>query len=483
MRIYCLIFSTQGDEKIATTRIIAMHQNKGKTLAQCLHDRTDYAKNPAKTEGGELISAFGCDPKTVDAEFLLAKSRYQTLTGRKQSSDVIAYQVRQSFRPGEVTPEEANRIGYEFAERFLKGKHAFIVATHTDKAHIHNHIIWNSTTLDFKHKFRDFKRSAFAVQRLSDMVCAEHGLSVIKEPKGKGKSYNKWLGQQPKLSHREQICMAVDEALAKKPKNFDELLQLLMEAGCEIKTRKNPSIRIGSSHRFARFDTLGPGYSVEELRAIIAGSRQHKPRRRAAVKNEKSLNLLIDIQAKMQQGKGVGYERWAKSFNLKQMAQTLIFLQEHGLTDYDVLAKKASGASAQFNELSEQIKAAEKRMAEISVLRTHIINYAKTREIYAAYRKAGYSKKFLQEHESDILLHKAAKTYFDGLGIQKLPSVKNLNAEYASLLTEKKKLFADYRKAREEMKELLLVKSNVDQILGIDSKVEHENEKNTQQRS
>ena len=164
---------------MATTRIISMHLNKGKTVAQCLHDRTEYVKNPDKTAGGELISAYACDPKTVDAEFLLAKREYRSLTGRAHKNDVIAYQIRQSFRPGEVTPEEANRIGYELAERFLKGHHAFIIATHCDKAHVHNHIIFNSTTLDCQHKFRDFLGSGRAVARLSDIICLEHELSVI----------------------------------------------------------------------------------------------------------------------------------------------------------------------------------------------------------------------------------------------------------------------------------------------------------------
>ena len=140
---------------MATTRIIPMHLNKGKTLAQCLADRTEYGMNPDKTEGGALISAFACEPETAVSEFALSKREYRELTGRVQESDVIAYQVRQSFKPGEVTPEEANRIGYEFAKRFLKGRHAFLVCTHTDKKHIHNHIYWNSTALDCTRKFKN----------------------------------------------------------------------------------------------------------------------------------------------------------------------------------------------------------------------------------------------------------------------------------------------------------------------------------------
>ena len=460
-----------------------MHLNKGKTLAQCLHDRTAYAMNPEKTNDQELISTYECDLKTFESEMLLAKREYQLLTGREQKNDVIAYQIRQSFKPGEITPEEANQVGYELANRFLKGKYPFVVCTHTDKAHIHNHILFSSTALDCKRKFRNFFNSSFAIRKLSDLICTEYNLSVIEKPSGKGKPYNIWLGQEPKLSHREQIRLAIDDAIAKQPNSFEDLLSLLSAAGCEIKPRKNPSIRISKEHRFARFDTLGPGYSAEEVRAIIAGTKKAPQRKNPRAKKQKAINLLVDIQARMQQGKGPGYEHWAKSFNLKQMAQTVLYLQEHDLLDYDELVKKASGASARFRELSAEIKAAEQRMAELSVMRSHIINYAKTRDTYVAYRKAGYSKKYLSEHESDILLHKAAKKYFDDAGVQKLPSVKEINAEYAELLAKKKTAYEEYTKAREEMKELLIAKANVDRILGIEKDAENEKEELDKTRS
>ena len=185
----------------------------------------------------------------------------------------------------------------------------------------------------------------------------------------------------------------------------------------------------------------------------------------------------MDIQAKLQAGKGAGYARWAKVFNLKQMAQTMNYLTEHGLLEYAVLEEKAAMATARHNELSAQIKAAETRMAEIAVLRTHIINYVKTREVYAAYRKAGYSKKFLAEHEADILLHKAAKQAFDDLGIKKLPTVKSLQAEYATLLEGKKKDYAEYRRSREEMRELLAAKANVDRLMGYGEERQNDREK------
>ena len=173
---------------MAATRLIALHLNKGKSVAACLKARTDYATNPEKTEKGDLVTSYECDPMTVDEEFMLTKRKYLQITGRKQDNDVIAYQIRQSFKPGEITAEDANRVGYELALRFTKGKYAFIVATHTDRSHIHNHIIFNSTALDGTRKFNNFRRSGLALQRLSDIVCLEHGLSVIeKKPHGERK--------------------------------------------------------------------------------------------------------------------------------------------------------------------------------------------------------------------------------------------------------------------------------------------------------
>lgn len=453
---------------MATTRIIPMHHNKGKTIAQCLAARTNYAKNPDKTNDGELVSSFACDPRTVDAEFLLAKREYKTITGRSQAHDVIAYQVRQSFHPGEITPEEANRVGYEFASRFLKKNHAFIVATHIDKAHIHNHIIWNSTTLDCTRKFRNFWGSTKAVRKLSDTICLQHGLSIIENPKGKGMHYGKWLGNQKKPSNREQLRNLIDIALEQKPNDLDSLILLLQNSGVEIKTGKQLSLRVKNQKRFIRLDTLGEGYSQNEIIAILSGEKEAIPRKRnIANQEEPSISLLVDIQARLQTGKGAGYERWAKKFNLKQMAQTVNYITDHGFDSYDEVAAKASDASECFHSLSHQIKNTEGRMAEIVVLRTHIINYIKTREVYMGYRKAGYSAKYRSEHEPEILLHQAAKNAFDAQKLTKLPTVKTLNAEYAKLLTQKKTDYIEYRKSRSEMKELLTVKANLDWLLEV----------------
>lgn len=453
---------------MATTRLIPMHQNKGKTVSQCLTDRTEYAKNPDKTADGEFISAYECDPATVDAEFLAAKRIYADRTGRSQQSDVIAYQVRQSFRPGEVTPEEANKIGYEFAMRWTKGKHSFIVATHVDKVHTHNHIIYNSTTLDCTKKFRNFLGSTNAVRRLSDAICMEHRLSVILNPKPSRGHYGKWLGEQKPPTFSNRLRQAIDVALKQKPKDFEHFLMLVESAGYKVKRGSHTAFKGAEQQRFIRLRSLGEGYSESEIREVIAGKKLHMPHKMAAARSDKQINLLVDIQAKLQAGKGPGYERWAKTFNLKQMAHTLNYLTENNLLSYDALSERAAETSARYHALSAQIKAAEKRMAEIAVLRMHIINYSKTRDVYVAYRKAGYSKKFYEEHTADLLLHKAAKKAFDAFDKKNIPTVKALNIEYAELLAAKKKAFTEYTSARAEMRKVLAVKANVELFLNGD---------------
>ena len=446
--------------KLAATRLIALHKNKGKSVAACLKSRTDYAQNPDKTQQGELVSSYECSPLTVDEEFMLSKRQYELVTGRRQKSDVIAYQIRQSFKPGEITAEEANKVGYELAMRFTKGKYAFIVATHTDREHIHNHIIYNSTALDSIRKFRDFLLSGLAVQRLSDLICLEHQLSVI-EIKPYRERQKRTL-YPPKESNRDKLCSVIDGILLdEKPANFEAFLQKLEQQGYEIKRGKHTSVKGARQKRFIRFRTLGAGYSEDEIKAVIAGEAEHRLHQKQPPK-EQPFHLLVDIQAKLSEGKSEGYARWAKKYNLKEMSKTLIFLQEHKIGSADELNERTAAATEKYHQLGDSIKAAETRMAEIAVLKTHIVNYAKTHPVYDAYRKAGYSKKFLDTHREEITLHKAAKAAFDETGLKKLPKVKALNAEYSDLLTQKKAAYPDYRKAREEMQELVKAQKNIE---------------------
>ena len=444
---------------LAATRLIALHKNKGLTVAACLKNRTDYIENPDKTEQGQFVSSYACSALTADEEFMLTKRQYDLVNGRRQKSDVIAYQIRQSFRPGEITAEEANKVGYELAMRFTKGKHAFVVATHTDRQHIHNHVIFNSTALDGTKKFRDFFFSALAVQRLSDLICLEHQLSVI-EIKPYRERQKRTL-YPPKESNRDRLCRVIDSVLDEKPKDYEDFLQKLEQQGYEVKRGKYTSVKGARQKRFIRFRTLGTGYSEDEIKAVLEGKAKHQPYQKKQAK-EQPFQLMVDIQEKIAEGKSVGYKKWATKFNLKEMSKTLLFLQEQKIGSAEELRERAAAATERYHAMGDSIKAAEARLTQIAVLKTHIINYAKTRPAYDAYRKSGYSKKFLEAHREEITLHKAAKAAFDEAGMKKLPKVKELDAEYAELLIKKKAAYPDYRKARDEMQQLMKAQKNVE---------------------
>ena len=370
----------EGGLPTATTYYKKHKISKGETIAQSLKERFDYGQNPDKTEGGELISSYGCDHMTADAEFLLSKAKYKAATGREQrrDADVLCYQIRQSFKPGEITPEEANRIRYETAMRWTKGKYAFFVATHTDKAHIHNHIYYNSTSLDCTRKFRDFIGSGRAVRRLSDRICLENNLSVI-------------AGERP-----------IPEQLVSVPVT---------------------------------------------------------PRR---------VNLIVDIQERLRSGKGAAYARWAKFYNLKQMAATLQFMQEQNITEYDQLSAKAENAVSRFHALTEQLRRTEADLSATSELMGAVVRYAKTRPVFDGYKAAKYSRKYLAEHEAELADYRAAKaTMGELLGGKKLPKMAELKEKRRQLAARKKALYTEYRSAQEEMRQAVAVKANIDHLLGV----------------
>lgn len=457
---------------IAATRLIPMHVNKGKTIAQSLGDRTDYAKNPEKTDKGELVTGYQCDPMTVDEEFLLSKRQYEQITGRRQRHEVIAYQIRQSFKPGEITPEEANRLGQELALRFTKGKYAFIVATHTDRAHVHNHIVFNSTSIDGTRKFKNFWLSSIALQKVSDLVCLENGLSVI-TPKPY-RERTKRTDYPRRVKNRDVLCEDIDAVLQKKPESFEAFLQELRALDYEIKYGKHISVKGKNQARFIRLSSLEEGYTEADLRAHFLGQQEHKPReKRNNHATARPFNLVIDIQSKLQ-NKGAGYQRWASVYNLKQMSKTLLFLRDHKIESMEQLDQLVQQQTAKRDALISSIQQSEKRLAEIGTLKKHIINYSKTRATYEEYRKAGYSKKFLEAHREEITIHKAAKAAFDELGVRKLPRVKDLSIEYAEVLAAKKQTYAEYRLAKNDAQELLIAQQNVASLYDAERKEEEQ---------
>jgi hypothetical protein len=465
---------------MATTRIISMHARSGQSVGQALGLRTDYVKNDEKTEDGKYVSSYECDPVTVNEEFLHVRQEYDKDHSRSlHKSDVIAYQIRQSFAPGEIDPGNANRLGYELAIRFTKGKHQFIVATHTDKKHIHNHIVFNSVTLDGARKFRDFLGTGRAVRKISDIICLENNLSVIQNPKKGNHTYGKWLGEHKKLSNRDYIKIAIDNALRDNPKSLKECLRILSDKyNIEVDdSGKHIKFRAEGQKKYARISSLGKGYSASDIESKIRGEyKEQGPELKNFNKKtrEEKLGLLIDVQKKIREGKGLGYEKWARTFNMKQTAKTLSFLSDLGIDSYKKLFDKHEALFKKYDNLRLLIKKYDVKMEEIRTLQGAIVTYVKTNEAYQKYKASGYNKRVKEEYYEEIMDHEEARKHFKKYEGGKVPKIKELKEDYAKLKEEKAALLKDYYVMKREYTELAVAKKNIDTILDRDHDGQHD---------
>ena len=410
---------------MATTTILTVHVNKGKTPKQCVAAQLNYIMNPAKTDGGKLISSHACMPETAVNEFMLYRQEYLENTGRENENEVLVYHVRQAFKPEEITPKEANEIGKELASRMTNDQFAYVVATHIDKHHVHNHIV---IALDCQHKYRDVKRSGKDLAQLSDAICEEHQLSVIRDPQNKTVSYDKWQGNQRKISHRDELRMIIDAALRMQPDGFDALMQLLEDAGCLIKRGAQISIKPPEGNRYIRLYTLGSEYDEESLRRTLARDHVHIPKIPRGDFTESQIKRLIDIEAKLRAGKGKGYQVWAERNNIDAKAQNIGSLEE--------LNEQIQALTDQQESLKSSLREKQNRMKEINRQRQAIRDYSRTKEVYTQYRESNWSVKFYQEHRQEIEDHKNAQAVYsshDG----KMPTLKELTAEYDELKERK----------------------------------------------
>ena len=421
---------------MAATRIMSIHINKGKTARQCIGERLDYIMNPKKTDGGILVSTYACSPETAADEFMLFRQEYQQNTGRTQENEVIAYHVRQAFKPDEITPEEANEIGKELASRMTDDQFAYVVATHIDKHHIHNHIIICSTDLEGQHKYRDVKQSAKDLAQISDSLCRKHSLSVIQNPQDKTVTYDKWQGNQRRFTHRDELRMIIDTALRMQPDGFDALMQLLEDVGCRIKRGAQISIKPPEGERYIRLDTLGPEYDEASLRRTLARDHVHIPRIPRGDFTESQVKRLIDIEAKLRAGKGKGYQVWAEQNNIDAKAQMVIFLKEHHIDSLEELNDQIQKLTDQRDSLKASIRENQNRMKEINRQRQAIRDYRRTKDVYVQYRESGWSSRFYQAHRQEIEDHKKSQEVYGSLG-GKLPTLKELATEYDRLKAEK----------------------------------------------
>ena len=423
----------------------------------------DYIINPDKTDGKILVSSFACSPETADIEFDMTREL------SRGNGSHLARHLIQSFEPGEITPEQAHEIGMKLAESVLGSKYEFVLSTHTDKGHVHNHIIFNAVSfVDYK-KYHSNKKTYNFIRRTSDRLCKEYGLSVITNPsKEKGRDYTEYTAAKNGTSWKAKLKNMIDTIIPLS-KDFDDFLRLMQENGYEVKQGKYVSFRAQGQERFTRSKTIGENYTVEAITARIAKSRTRKQSRR----DNSRINLLIDIQNNIKVQKSKGYEHWAKINNLKQASKTINFLTEHGLNTYEDLISKIAEMHQSFDETADKLKATEKRIDEINILKKHIKTYQALRPLYVKYKKSGNKDDFERQHRSEIILYEASYRYLSSVqNGGKLPSLESLNTELMELTEQKQKLYADYRKEKKALSEMDIIKSNVDTILDIPNQEE-----------
>lgn len=411
----------------------------------------DYICNPAKTDGKLLVSSFGCTAETADIEFEWTRC-HAIDKGTNLGRHLI-----QAFAPGEVSPEEAHEIGMELAKEILGGKYEFVLTTHIDKGHIHNHLLWNAVSFaDYKH-YHSNKRSYHYIRRTSDRICKEHGLSVIIPGKEKGKSYIEHRAAQSGTSYKAKLKAAIDRLISASADFEDFLLRLQME-GYEIKRGKYVSCRASDQERFTRLKTLGVDYTEEAITSRIAGAS--RPSRKPKQRDDR-IRLLMDIQSKQ----GAGLQHWAKLQKLKEGAKTLNYLAEHGIDSYEALDGRLAELNAAVDASLASIKAVEGRIAELNLIAKYAATYRKFRPVYDRYRKSDDKEKFLRGHESEIILFEAAARELKRLGAVPLPSAEKLECELSELTVRKGTLYAQYTAAKRQAKEYDTIKRNLDILL------------------
>ena len=433
-----------------------MAVTKIKPIKSTLSKALDYIQNPDKTDGKMLVSSFGCSYETADIEFGF------TLAQAIDKGNNLAHHLIQSFEPGEVDYEKAHEIGKQLADAVTKGQHEYVLTTHIDKGHIHNHIIFCAVNFVDYHKYNSNKRSYYGIRNMSDKLCRENGLSVVVPGKGsKGKSYAEYQAEKVGTSWKGKLKIAVD-TLIPQVASFEELLQRLQAAGYEIKPGKYISCRAPGQERFTRLKTLGTDYTEEAIRERIEGKRTKAAK---APKEQRGVSLLIDIENSIKAQESRGYEQWAKIHNLKLAAKTMNFLTEHKIEQYADLVSRIEEVNAENEKTADALKSVEKRLADMAVLMKHVTTYQKTKPVYEAYRRAKDKDAYRAKQESSLILHEAAVKTLKAAGVTKLPNLAAMQEEYGKLQAQKEALYADYGKLKKQVKEYDVIKQNIDNIL------------------
>ena len=437
---------------MAVTKIKAIRGTLSKAIA--------YILNPEKTDEKLLVSSYGCASETAAREFEWTRK----IAEQKGMNPVriIARHVIQSFEIGEVTPELAHEIGKQFADEILGGKYEYVLTTHIDKDHVHNHLIFNAVDFVNYHAYKSYKRIYYDMREVSDRLCKENGLSVIPPSQNKGMGYKEYTEAKRGTSWKQKLKQTIDR-LVITAKDYDDFLRLMQEAGYEIKTGKYISFRAEGQERFTRSKTIGENYTEERIKERIAG---RTPRRSQRQTMQKGISLIGDIQERIRLIDSKGYEYKAKLTILKEAARTLNYLTENNLLQYADLEKKVEDVHSSYDRTGKELKDVEARLREVQPLIKNISNYQRLKPVYDAFQKAKDKPGFKAKHEAELVIFEAARSTLLAMqGDEKLPSLKTLQAEQQRLLEEQQRLYDERAKLKKEVKQIETIKSNVDTFL------------------
>ena len=437
---------------MAVTKIKAIRGTLSKAIA--------YILNPEKTDEKLLVSSYGCASETAAREFEWTRK----IAEQKGMNPVriIARHVIQSFEIGEVTPELAHEIGKQFADEILGGKYEYVLTTHIDKDHVHNHLIFNAVDFVDYHAYKSYKRIYYDMREVSDRLCKENGLSVIPPSQNKGMGYKEYTEAKRGTSWKQKLKQTIDR-LVITAKDYDDFLRLMQEAGYEIKTGKYISFRAEGQERFTRSKTIGENYTEERIKERIAGRTPRRNRRQTV---PKGISLIGDIQDRIRLIDSKGYEHKAKLTILKEAARTLNYLTENNLLQYADLEKKVEDVHSSYDRTGKELKGVEARLREVQPLIKNISNYQRLKPVYDAFQKAKDKPGFKAKHEAELVIFEAARSTLLAMqGDEKLPSLKTLQAEQQRLLEEQQRLYDERVKLKKEVKQIETIKSNVDTFL------------------
>ena len=426
-------------------------------IKSTLRKALDYIENPDKTDEKLFVSSYGCSYETADIEFQML------LDQALKKGNNLAHHLIQAFEPGETKPEQAHEIGRQLADEVLGGKYPYVITTHIDKGHLHNHIIFCAVDMANQRKYISNRQSYAYIRRTNDRLCREHGLSVVMPGKDKGKSYAEWDAQRKGKSWKAKLKTAIDAAIP-QARDFDSFLRLMEAQGYEMKRGKFISFRSPGQERFTRCKTLGVDYTEEAITRRIKGLAVDRGPKR---KVEQGISLRIEIENNIKAQQSAGYARWAKLYNLKQAAKALNFLTEHQIESYESLESRLDEISTANDEAAAALKAVERRLGEMALLIKQISTYKQTRPVALEYHRAKDKAAFRREHESQLILYEAAARALKEAGMKKRPNLYALKAEYKKLDGERERLSEQYNEVKKELKEYGIIKQNVDSILRV----------------